>query len=129
MILAKETVQQFFSLIRSGKALEKVDFFMHNPVIAHQVESENEYFVERTPKQYAEHVREMLQEYGDFILEIQEIIAEGNKVYVRWKQISHIENTKPIIEIASAVYVVESGKISEYWIQVDRKGIELQLSN
>lgn len=129
MSSAKEIVQQFFSLIRSGKALEQVDHFMHNSVIAHQIQSEDQYSIERTPQQYAEHVLEMCQEYGNFQLEIQEMIADGNKVYVRWKQTSQHTKIKPVIEIASAVYLVESGKIAEYWIQIDRKGIEIQLEN
>ncbi|ETT39919.1 hypothetical protein C161_03694 [Paenibacillus sp. FSL R5-192] len=32
-----------------------------------------------------------------------------------------------IIEIASAVYRVENEQIAEYWIQIDRMGIEKQL--
>ncbi len=122
----KALIQAFFKYIRSGKALEQVDQFMQNPVIAHQVQSENEYHVERSPQQYADHVLEMLEEYGQFDLEIQEILADGKKVYVRWKQTSKAIKPNEIVEIASAVYLVENGKISEYWIQVDRKGVELQ---
>ncbi|MEH7537990.1 ester cyclase, partial [Bacillus toyonensis] len=33
----------------------------------------------------------------------------------------------PITQIASAVYRIENGKISEYWIQIDRSGIQNQL--
>lgn len=68
----------------------------------------------------------MLEEYGQFDLDIQEILADGKKVYVRWKQTSKAIKPAEIVEIASAVYLVENGKISEYWIQVDRKGVELQ---
>ncbi|MGO4272187.1 ester cyclase, partial [Paenibacillus sp. TAF58] len=32
-----------------------------------------------------------------------------------------------IIEIASAVYRIENERIVEYWIQIDREGIRLQL--
>nr|HAU35205.1 polyketide cyclase [Lysinibacillus sp.] len=31
------------------------------------------------------------------------------------------------IEIASAIYRIENEKIVEYWIQIDRAGIENQL--
>lgn len=34
-----------------------------------------------------------------------------------------------IIEIASAVYRIDNEKISEYWIQIDRAGIEKQLES
>jgi predicted ester cyclase len=32
-----------------------------------------------------------------------------------------------VVELASAVYRVASGRIVEHWIQVDRHGIEAQL--
>jgi predicted ester cyclase len=34
---------------------------------------------------------------------------------------------QPLVEIASAVYRVEKGKIVEYWIQIDRLGLDAQL--
>ncbi|ENV32720.1 ester cyclase [Acinetobacter gerneri] len=122
----KKFVIDFFHQIRSGQALEHVEHFLHDIVIAHQVQSEHEYSVERTPEEYAQHVLEMKQEYGNFSLEIQQIIAEEEKVYVCWKQTSDAQHPKKIVEIASAVYLIRNGKISEYWIQVDRKGVELQ---
>ncbi|SPL71706.1 ester cyclase [Acinetobacter stercoris] len=122
----KKIIIDFLNQIRSGRSLERVRHFLHDPVIAHQIQSELEYSVERSPEDYASHIQEMLDEYGQFSLEIQEILAEENKVYVRWKQVSNIPDTKKITEIASAVYLIRNGKISEYWIQIDRKGLELQ---
>lgn len=125
----KALIQAFFKQIRSGKALDQVEQYMHNPVIAHQVQSENAYSVKRSPQQYAEHVLEMIDQYGTFILEIEEILADANKVYVRWKQTAKDIQENEIIEIASAVYLIQDNKIAEYWIQIDRKGLELQLEN
>jgi predicted ester cyclase len=34
---------------------------------------------------------------------------------------------KPLVEVASAVYRVERGRIAEYWIQIDRFGMVEQL--
>jgi predicted ester cyclase len=123
---AKRTVTTFFENVRSGKNLSAAYEFMHERVIAHQVQSENEYTIERSPKDYIAHVKEMQELYGEFQLEIQEIVADENKVYVRWKQIGHTAAGKQVIQIASAVYLVTQDKISEYWIQIDRKGLELQ---
>lgn len=89
----------------------------------------------RTPSDYADHVREMIEAYGEFSLEIQELLTQGDKVYVRWRQTgTHIGKVDgysptnlPVIEIASAVYRVENERIAEYWIQIDRLGIERQL--
>ena len=133
-------VKKFFEEVRSGKnpdyATELMaDQVLAHQVLAHQVISEEELTVKRTPKDYADHVKEMVEAYGNFSLEIQEFIVQDHKVYVRWKQVgTHVcevdgyEPTKlPVIEIASAVYRIENGKIAEYWIQIDRAGIENQL--
>ncbi|WP_086312888.1 hypothetical protein A5821_000450 [Enterococcus sp. 7F3_DIV0205] len=123
---SKKIVETFFKEVRSGKNLQLAHDFMHENVIAHQVQSENEYVITRSPNDYIEHVKEMQDLYGQFELEIQEILADGRKVYIRWKQTGRTPGNKIIIQIASAVYLVERGKIAEYWIQIDRKGIENQ---
>lgn len=108
---------------------------MAEQVLAHQVISEDEVTVTRTPSDYADHVREMIKAYGEFSLEILELLTQGDKVYVRWRQTGiHVGEVDgysptniPVIEIASAVYRVENEQIAEYWIQIDRLGIEKQL--
>ncbi|MBC6309691.1 ester cyclase [Listeria sp. FSL L7-1582] len=122
----KEIVSEFFKIVRSGKEIERASEFMAETVIAHQVQAEKEYSVTRSPQDYSDHVQEMLDEYGDFSLEVQELLADGAKVYARWRQIGENQKGKQIIEIASVVYLVENRKIVEYWIQIDRKGLELQ---
>lgn len=129
-------VRRFFEEIRSGRNLHLVTEFMAEKVLAHQVQAEDEVTVERSPMDYANHIQEMLDAYGTFTLEIQELlVSQQDRVYVRWKQIgTHIGEVDgfqptglPIIELASAVYRVEDGKIVEYWIQIDRTGITAQL--
>ncbi|WP_145414622.1 ester cyclase [Paenibacillus xylanexedens] len=134
-MIAEQVVRTFFEEVRSGRNPDYANQVMAEQVLAHQVVSEEDITVNRTPVDYAAHVREMIEAYGSFTLEIQEMIAQGNKVYVRWKQsgihtgqVDHYSPTGlPVIEIASAVYRVEEGKIVEYWIQIDRLGIEKQL--
>nr|WP_310225196.1 ester cyclase [Paenibacillus qinlingensis] len=131
----KDLVQQFFQLVRSGKQPDAAHDLMAEQVLAHQMTAENETTVHRTPANYADHVREMLAAYGAFQLEVQELLAQENHVYVRWKQtgthIGEVDGYAPtghtIIEIASAVYRVENERIVEYWIQIDREGIRRQL--
>ncbi len=104
-------------------------------VRAHQVVSEAPEVVERTPQQYAEHVQEMLDAYGAFTLTVDELIAEGNRVYARWTQtgrhVGSVDHYPPtgaqVTAMTSAVYRVEDGLIVEYWIQIDRQGITAQL--
>lgn len=132
----EQIVKKFFEEVRSGNNPDYATELMADHVLAHQVISEEESTVLRTPTDYADHVKEMVEAYGDFSLEIQEFMVQGNKVYVRWKQVgTHVgevdgfqPTSLPVIEIASAVYRIEEEKIVEYWIQIDRAGIEKQLN-
>lgn len=132
---AEQIVRTFFEEVRSGRNPDYASIVMAEQVLAHQVISEEEVTVTRTPSDYADHVREMIEAYGEFSLEIQEMLTQGDKVYVRWRQMgTHIGEVDgysptnlPVIEIASAVYRVENEQIAEYWIQIDRLGIEKQL--
>jgi predicted ester cyclase len=131
----EQLVQEFLLVVRSGVNPERTKDFMADKVLAHQVNAESPVTVIRTPQNYTDHVKEFLQLYGRFEFEITELIAQGNKVYARWKQtgkhLADIDGYKatglPLVEFASAVYLVENGKITEYWIQVDRMGMEQQL--
>ncbi|WP_068983045.1 ester cyclase [Lysinibacillus xylanilyticus] len=132
----EQIVKKFFEEVRSGNNPDYATELMAEQVLAHQVISEEELTVLRTPQDYADHVQEMVEAYGDFSLEIQEFMVQENKVYVRWKQVgTHVgkvdgyqPTSLPVIEIASAVYRIEDEKIAEYWIQIDRAGIEKQLN-
>ncbi|MEH7463785.1 ester cyclase [Bacillus thuringiensis] len=134
-MMPEVVVRRFFEEIRSGRNLHLVTEFMAEKVLAHQVQAEDEITVERSPRDYADHVQEMLDAYGAFTLEIQELFSQQDRVYVRWKQTgTHIGEVDgfqptglPIIQLASAVYRVEDGRIVEYWIQIDRIGITAQL--
>lgn len=131
----EEVVRQFFEKVRSGQEPEAAHRLMAECVLAHQLISEDEVTVERSPANYADHVREMIAVYGSFSLTITEFLVQDDRVYVRWKQsgvhIGEIDGFapthKPVLEIASAVYRVENEKIAEYWIQIDREGIRTQL--
>ncbi|OCT14310.1 polyketide cyclase [Paenibacillus pectinilyticus] len=131
----QEVIHQFFARVRSGKQPDAAHDYMAEQVLAHQMTAEKETTVHRSPTNYADHVREMIEAYGSFQLEIQELLAQEDRVYVRWKQTgTHIGEVdgyaptgKTIIEIASAVYRIANERIVEYWIQIDREGIRVQL--
>ncbi|QHW30968.1 ester cyclase [Paenibacillus rhizovicinus] len=134
---AAEIVEEFFARVRSGLDPDAAHSYMAGCVAAHQVTAENEQTVERSPQNYADHVRDMMKAYGAFQLQIKEFLASEDRVYVRWKQtgmhVGEVEGFaptgKPIIEIASAVYRIANDKIVEYWIQIDREGIRKQLEH
>ncbi len=131
----KQVVRNFLDQVRSGKTPERSAQYLAPEVLAHQLNSENETTLVRNPQDYAAHVKDFQRIYGDYDFEVTELLADGDKVYARWKQSGcHIAPADgvapsglPVIEIASAVYRVKDGKIIEYWIQIDRKGIETQV--
>jgi predicted ester cyclase len=118
---AAEVVRNFLSEVRSGRNPQSASMYMADLVLAHQITSEDQTTITRTPQQYMEHVLDMKAEYGEFDFEIEELISEGDKVYARWNQ-----KGAGILQLTSCVYRIENEKIAEYWIQIDRLGIELQ---
>jgi len=131
---AEKTVREFLEIVRSGRSPERASEFMADSVKAHQLNAENLETLNRSPDNYAQHVKEFIQAYGHYQFEITELIASGDKVYARWKQTGNqtgdVDEYKasglPVTEIGSAVYRVSNGKIVEYWVQIDRKGTEIQ---
>ncbi|WP_420150509.1 ester cyclase [Spirosoma sp.] len=132
---AKEVVDGFLRTVRSGLYPERAGDYMAEIILAHQLTAEKPTTIRRTPANYADHVKDFQRLFGDFELEITELLAEDNKVYVRWKQtgrhLAEIDGYAPtglpLIEMTSVVYRVEQEKIVEYWLQTDRLGFELQL--
>ncbi len=132
---AKDVVKAFLLEVRTGQHPEKASLYMADTVLAHQVNAENPVTVKRTPANYKAHVEEFLDLFGKFEFEVTELLAEGDKVYVRWiqrgKHLKEIDGYKatglPLIEYTSVVYRIENGKIAEYWLQTDRYGFEEQL--
>lgn len=131
----EQVIKKFIEVVRSGYDPEQAELFMANEITAHQMNSENRMSILRTPKNYADHVKEMKEYFGDFVIEIEEIISQNQKVYIRWKQTGkhigeyegYLPTGKEVVEIASAVYRLEDQKIVEYWIQIDRFGMIEQL--
>ena len=132
---AKSLVAAFFTDVRSGANLAAAATYLAPRVIAHQLCSEEPLAIERSPADYAGHVREMIAACTGFHLSLDQLIAEDDLVYARWTQrgvyaIPDDDDFKiatPIVEFASAVYRVAGGKIVEYWMQVDRLGTQRQV--
>ena len=132
----ESVVMGFLRDVRSGRHPDLAGAYMAPLVQAHQVTSEGDVTLERTPQAYAEHVHDFLALFGDFRFEVEECLAAGDRVYVRWRQTGwHVSSIAgesptqaPLVEISSAVYRVRRGQIVEYWIQSDRLGLHLQLA-
>ncbi|TDO66511.1 SnoaL-like polyketide cyclase [Kribbella sp. VKM Ac-2571] len=134
-MIAKELVRAFLLQVRSGQHPEYAERFLAQKVLAHQVQAENPVTLERSPRDYAEHVEEMKGLFGAFEIEIEDILAEGDRVYARWIQRGRhrgvVDGRPPtgerLTQLTSAVYRVADGRIAEYWIQIDRAGLTAQL--
>ena len=131
----REVVQQFLSTVRVSGDDDAAERVLAPMVECHQVVAEDEVTVVRTPHQYAEHVRDMVRGFGRFDFHVEEMLEDGDRVYARWRQsghhLGHIEGYAPtglpLVEVGSAVYRVASGRIVEYWVQLDRAGLTAQL--
>lgn len=131
----KALVQGFLREVRAGLHPERAGEYLAPQVTAHQLNAESPTEVLRTPADYAQHVFEFKQTYGDFDFAVTELIADGDRVYARWRQTGcHVgaigdypPTRRSVVELASAVYRVADGRIVEYWIQIDRQGIDAQL--
>ena len=131
----REVVQQFLSTVRVSGDDDAAERVLAPMVECHQVVAEDEVTVVRTPHQYAEHVRDMVRGLGRFDFHVEEMLEDGDRVYARWRQsghhLGHIEGYAPtglpLVEVGSAVYRVASGRIVEYWVQLDRAGLTAQL--
>jgi predicted ester cyclase len=131
----REVVQQFLSTVRISGEDEAAEQVLAPVVECHQVMSEDDVTLTRTPHEYAEHVRDMRRAFGPFRFSVEEMLVDGDRVYVRWRQsgqhVGPIEGYSPtglpLVDVGSAVYRVSAGRIAEYWVQVDRAGLSAQL--
>jgi predicted ester cyclase len=133
---AEAVVRGFLKEVRSGRNPEASAKYMAPVVLAHQITSEGPVTVKRTPADYTAHVRGFIEVFGRYDFIVEDLIAGGDKVFVRWRQngrhLVSLDGEKPtgakLVELTSVVYRVDNGRIVEYWLQTDRKGLELQLA-
>ncbi|MET8838373.1 ester cyclase [Micromonospora sp. NPDC004540] len=131
----RRVVGDFIAYVRSGQEPDRAHEFMAPVVLAHQVESENETTIPRTPEDYARHVRDMLATWGEFALTVDEFLVDGARAYVRLTQVGrhlapvdgHAPTGRTVRQVNSIVYHVTDGLITEYWMQIDRAGLSAQL--
>jgi predicted ester cyclase len=136
--VTRQVVTDFLRYVRSGVAPQRASEFMAPVVLAHQLQSEGETTIERSPRDYAEHVHEMIARWGHFTLTVDELLVDGARAYVRLTQVGRdlvpevggqSGTGGTVRQINSVVYHVEDGVISQYWIQIDRAGVANQLTS
>lgn len=133
---AEAIVRGFFARVRSGVAPHEAALYLAPQVQAWQVCSAPQAeCIVRTPDNYRAHIDDFRQMFGDFTLQLDEVLAQGNKVYVRWRQfgqhLAEIEGYAPtglpLVCAGSAVYEVADGRIVAYWMQQEHHGLLQQL--
>lgn len=134
---AADVVRGFLRDVRSGRDPDAATRYLAPVVRAHQLAGEAETIVERTPAGYADHVREMVAAHGAFDLDVLHLVADGRDqpagdVAVFWRQTGGpgawetTPDGRPLVELAAAVYRVRDGLITEYWLLLDRLGLQRQ---
>jgi len=123
-------VRGFVENVRSGRRPDDATLYLAAAVECHQLESEQLLTITRSPADYAAHVRDLVGRWGAYTLHIDELIVDGDRAHVRWTQRGHDlhgpDPTRAVIQITSATYRVNEGRIAEYWVQVDRLGVQAQ---
>ena len=77
-------VLRFLAEVRLTGDEEAARRLMAARVPAHQVISERDETVVRTPAEYAAHARDLLAATGDASFEVTELLTDADRVYVRW---------------------------------------------
>jgi hypothetical protein len=125
---ASAVVLRFLAEVRLTGDEEAAQRLMAARVSAHQIISERDETVVRTPAEYAAHARDLLTETGDASFEITELLSEADRIYIRWllTRPASRSHGPGLREVGSAVYRVECGRLAEYWIQLDRYAAALR---
>ena len=121
--VATSVVLRFLAEVRLTGDEEAAQLLMAARVPAHQIISERDETVVRTPPEYAAHARDLLAETGDASFDVTELLCDADRVYVRWLLTRPATRTQrsALRDVGSAVYRVEDGRLAEYWIQLDRR--------
>lgn len=90
---------------------------------------------QRGPSAFAETVRAVRQGFPDIQWAVEDLIAEGDKVVIRWSwQGTHNgefrgfpASQKQVTDAAIVIYQFRDGKIIRAWIQSDRLGLLQQI--
>lgn len=132
----RRIVREYLERCRSGKEPAAAVQYLAPSFGTHYVFAEQTIDGERTPEWMVEHIDEQLQTYGDFEFVIDELLADGDRAFVRTTQrgthrgvINGVAPTgRPLTVLTHTVYRVEGDRIVEYWLNADRAGLAAQLA-
>lgn len=113
------------------ECLNRKNFSMAEALIAPSFEAPGGQGVEG----FLEIIRPLHAAFDPVTFEIEDIIAQGDRVVVRWTMrgthsgiwAGAAPTHKPIQQAAIVIYQLKDGKIAAYWPMVDRLGLAMQL--
>ena len=119
---AEDVVRGFLRDVRSGRRPDRADRYLAPRVRAHQGRPGSAHaVVERSPGQYADHVREMLRAAGPWTFEVLGVAGSGPAVEATWRQSGVLtegpDRGRGVVEHGRATYLVQEGRITGYWIE------------
>ncbi|MBI3530449.1 MAG: ester cyclase [Betaproteobacteria bacterium] len=90
---------------------------------------------EKGPSEFANTIVALRNGFPDIQFDLEDLIAEGDRVAVRWKfQATHMgpfagfpPSQKQVTQTAIVIYQVRDGKIIRAWLQPDRLGLLQQI--
>lgn len=122
---ADETVLAFLLDVRSARHLDRAVEHLAPCVRAHQgPPGRAQHWLDRTPTEYADHVRDMHEDSGPWDFEVVSLSQPDDMpetVEAAWLQRSSSRGVAPVdgqetVEHGRARYLVRDGQIVEYWI-------------
>ena len=122
----EDLVRGFLRDVRAGRHLDRAGRYLAPRVTAHQGRpGVVRAVVARTPEEYADHVREMLDAVGPWAFAVGTVQRAGEVVEATWEQtgVRH-EDGRPVVEHGWAAYRIAGGKIVEYWIDPTATGLD-----
>ncbi|MFD2270741.1 ester cyclase [Undibacterium arcticum] len=90
---------------------------------------------EKGPSEFANTIAALRNGFPDVQFEVEDLIAEGDRVAARWKfQATHsgpfagvAASQVQVTQTANVIYQIRDGKITRAWLQVDRLGLLQQI--
>lgn len=128
----KAIIYRLMDEVWNGRKLEVLDEIVAPDAIIHSPTVPN---VSRGPEGAKEYVRLFWAAFPDLRVTTDDMVAEGDKVALRWSahgthrgRLLGIEPTgKPMTITGQAIYQIRAGKIEEDWINADTLGMLQQL--
>jgi steroid delta-isomerase-like uncharacterized protein len=90
---------------------------------------------DKGPSAYAATVTSLRQGFPDVRFSVEDLVAEGDRVAIRWKWMGTHTGTfngipasaRPVRNEGIVIYQIKAGKIARNWLQVDRLGVLQQI--